>query len=191
MSSSPKQRPIDPTKNAQDVFGDTSGLTGITTSSPQEGGADPTEKIPDSSNLPGTLVNEPKATPTYGIPREATSNKVYKQNVRHGMSEDEGKDSDERAAENETPNTNDYEQTLDIDDITQQGQPDEKYTKPTVPSVVGEESISGDMPTPDADADMEQAAQDVGTQEEEDTEHPEELDIGRDIDKAEESIKES
>lgn len=195
MKNVSKQRPIDPTKNAQDIFGDTSGLTGITTSSPEEGSAEPTENIPDSSHLPGTLVNEPRANPQYGIPRESVSDKVYVQNIRQGESQEEGEKSDDTASEDTSqvysPPQPDYEETLSIDDITQEEQHDDKYLKPQIPSIQGEQSISGDMPEPDADADMEENAQAVGTQMDEDPEHPEEIDIGRDIDKAEEEILES
>ena len=49
----------------------------------------------------------------------------------------------------------------------------------------GEQSISGTTPDPESDDDTLQNAQDVGQQLGEDTEHPEELDIARDIDKGE------
>lgn len=54
------------------------------------------------------------------------------------------------------------------------------------PDEAGEQSVSGDMPTPDSDDDTLANAQAVGTQTHEDPEHPEEVDIGRDVDEAEE-----
>lgn len=53
-----------------------------------------------------------------------------------------------------------------------------------------EESISGSTPDPESDDDMLQNAQDVGMQQEEDEEHPEEIDIARDMNNAEEEFKE-
>lgn len=55
----------------------------------------------------------------------------------------------------------------------------------------GEESVSGSAPSPDSDNDLLENAHAVGEQlEESDSmEHPEEIDIARDINEAEEYIK--
>jgi hypothetical protein len=55
----------------------------------------------------------------------------------------------------------------------------------------GEQTISGDMPDIESDDDLLQNAKDVGMQLEEDDEHPQELDIARDIDNAEKHFRES
>jgi len=55
------------------------------------------------------------------------------------------------------------------------------------PSNQDEHSISGT--TPESDDDTLQNAQDMGQQLEEDVEHPQEIDIARDIDKAEEELR--
>ncbi len=60
-----------------------------------------------------------------------------------------------------------------------------KFPNADVPSSEGEQSVSGDMPSPSSDDDTLSNAQAVGTQLDEDPEHPKEVDIGRDIDKAE------
>ncbi len=57
------------------------------------------------------------------------------------------------------------------------------------PSIAGEESISVDMPDPESDDDMLANAHAVGTQLDEDYEHPEEVDIARDVDAAENHIR--
>ena len=57
------------------------------------------------------------------------------------------------------------------------------------PENVGEQEISGSMPDPASDDDMLEVAQAVGTQLGETSEKPEEIDIGRDIDIAEEKIR--
>lgn len=53
------------------------------------------------------------------------------------------------------------------------------------PSSQGEQSVSGTTPDVESDNDMLKNAQEVGEQLEEDEEHPEEVDLGRDIDKSE------
>lgn len=70
---------------------------------------------------------------------------------------------------------------------------DEKpeFGKSASPSVKGEESVSGDMPVPESDDDTLQNAQDMGTQLNEDEEHPKPVDLGRDVDAAEKYHKEN
>lgn len=54
------------------------------------------------------------------------------------------------------------------------------------PGEEGEASVSGDMPDPASDNDTLENSHDVGLRLDEDSEHPHELDIASDIDKAEE-----
>lgn len=58
------------------------------------------------------------------------------------------------------------------------------------PDEIDEQSISGSAPDPDSDDDTLQNAQMMGQQLEEDTENPEELDLARDINKAEKFVHE-
>jgi hypothetical protein len=57
------------------------------------------------------------------------------------------------------------------------------------PYVQGEQSVSGSTPLPGSDDDMLANAQAMGQQLGEDEEHPKELDIARDVDKAEEHLR--
>lgn len=59
----------------------------------------------------------------------------------------------------------------------------------TVPSVVGEQSISGDMPDPESDDDVLENAHMMGLALDEDEEHPKPLNIASDVQKAEEYRK--
>lgn len=59
------------------------------------------------------------------------------------------------------------------------------------PSVQGEEAVSGDDPDPESDDDTLSNAHAVGQQLGEDLEHPQEIDIARDIDNAEKAYRES
>jgi hypothetical protein len=58
------------------------------------------------------------------------------------------------------------------------------------PAIQGEESVSGLMPDPESDDDTLMNAHAVGEQLDEDLEHPKPLDIGRDINEAEENHRE-
>ncbi|HSW88332.1 MAG TPA: hypothetical protein VLG12_04165 [Candidatus Saccharimonadales bacterium] len=77
-----------------------------------------------------------------------------------------------------TPNTSD-----------QKDQPTTQVKDATSPAIQGEQSVSGDMPDVESDDDTLANAHAVGTQQDEDLEHPGELDIARDIDAAEENIR--
>lgn len=62
-------------------------------------------------------------------------------------------------------------------------------TPSSSPSVIGEQSLSGDMPDPESDDDVLENAHAVGLALEEDEEHPKPLNIAADINNAEEYRK--
>lgn len=62
-------------------------------------------------------------------------------------------------------------------------------TPSSSPSVMGEQSLSGDMPDPESDDNVLENAHAVGLALEEDEEHPKPLNIAADINKAEEYRK--
>jgi hypothetical protein len=72
---------------------------------------------------------------------------------------------------------------MNMPDISDQN---ETLRNAETPAVKGEQSISGDMSDPSADDDTLSNAQNMGLGLGEDSEHPQELDIGSDMDKAEE-----
>ncbi|OGH20755.1 MAG: hypothetical protein A3D74_05520 [Candidatus Levybacteria bacterium RIFCSPHIGHO2_02_FULL_37_13] len=57
------------------------------------------------------------------------------------------------------------------------------------PQMQGEESISGSMPDLESDDDALKSAHEMGIGLSENYEHPKELDIAKDIDKAEEHVR--
>ena len=63
------------------------------------------------------------------------------------------------------------------------------YVSPIPPSIAGETSISGDMPEPESDDDTLANVQFMGQQLNEDIQHPKELDIGRDLNDAEQYLR--
>lgn len=191
------ERPLDPTRNAADLIGDTSGLTGVTQGTPQQTGAEPEETIQDDSYIQGgSAEHVQKPNPT-GIPKEAVSDKLYQQQTKQGMSSYERQVANDTASEDETMNTQPASGAAQIDSLTNTGilqDTDEAddYNSPNAsPSVQGEQSVSGDMPAPESDDDTLQNAQNMGMQMDETTEHPEEVDIARDVDEGEQAVRNS
>lgn len=196
------ERPIDPSRSGQDVIGDTSGLTGITTGNPKNVSAEP-EDNPENLDLdqqPGGVISTKNPPPgSLGVPNESYTEKTYEKNTSREIGAEEAKSSNERASENENEAMESPSGVADA--VTQQGAGtsstnenvpsggqfnEHQLSSDAPPSVTGEQAVSGDMPTPDSDDDTLANAQAVGTQTHEDSEHPEEVDIGRDVDEAEE-----
>lgn len=75
---------------------------------------------------------------------------------------------------------------ISLDQLEHEEQPEKE---PLSPERLDEESVSGSMPDPESDDDTLKNAQAVGMQAGESTEHPEELDIARDIDHGEDFQK--
>ena len=67
---------------------------------------------------------------------------------------------------------------------------DDFHTSNPSISSYGEQSISGTSPDPSSDDDTLKNVHEMGMQKDEDTEHPQPLDLGGDIDKAEEEVRE-
>lgn len=180
------ERPLDPTRDAADIIGDTTGLTGMTTGNPKNISADPDDIPPDLSHEPGGVLDVKNPPPgSLGVPRESYDEKAYDEKIEQGMSTTEASAVEDIAEEEEHASASDTEQQG-----VQKSVSSENTVRNVAPSVAGEQSVSGDMPSPEADDDTLANAQAVGTQVDEDTEHPEEIDIARDIDEAEEELRE-
>lgn len=104
------------------------------------------------------------------------------------MSDQAKLSSDDKANENEVITTP-LDQQPDISALTEEDASGNETLDHASPATSGEQSISGDMPDPASDNDTLANAQAVGMQLDEDTEHPQEIDIARDIDLAEEEIR--
>ena len=65
----------------------------------------------------------------------------------------------------------------------------DKYPTIKSPQKLDEESISGSMPDPESDDDALKSAHEMGIGLGESYEHPKELDIAKDVNKAEEHIR--
>lgn len=101
FSTDVPERPLDPTRDAADMLGDTSGLTGVTQGGPQQVGAEPDENIQDETYFRGGVIEHPTKNNPTGIPKEALSDKVYNKNTLAGMSSVTQKASEDDASEDE------------------------------------------------------------------------------------------
>jgi hypothetical protein len=251
------QRVGDPTRSGEDFFGDTSGMTGVTTGSAAATSATPDDTGTDQAKdfLPGGILEETADTSDIGtIPEESISDRKYKKDLVRGMSltaadvvnelasnptpatpskkkkkkEDEdiqvlkhaignmnqpsqsnftadtyetihpqqAHDNTKRKTKKEIENSVKWQKynnfnsentsgddSANTDDINTLQAP---YTQP---ENLGEQSVSGTTPDPSADDDTLENAHSVGTQLDEDEEHPEEIDVGRDMDEAENYLR--
>lgn len=204
------ERPLDPNKNASDLMGDPSGMTGWTVGSGPDTSAEPTEEQPSTDNLPGGILQDESSHSLTGIPKEAVSDKIYNQNTWTGMSQEEGKVSDDRAEEGEqftsvtdmvrnTDETDEFPDTYDPNALKRDEVGNDtpgfsgvntESAPYTHPENIGEQEVSGSTPDPASDNDTLANAQAVGTQLDETSENPQEVDLGEDIDKAEEYYRE-
>lgn len=207
----PDERPLDPTRDVSDIVGDTTGFTGMTTGNPKDISAEPGDIPSDVAHLPGGIqdVKDPPEG-SLGVPKDSYSKKIYDKKINEGMSApyaeiSQNLDSDtlEEAVESsnnsqsgiteqgaQTVNSDENARKDDILEIGTNADPltedQGEFAAEVSPEEAGEQSVSGDMPTPDSDDDTLANAKAVGTQLDEDEEHPEEIDIARDIDEAEE-----
>lgn len=161
-----KHTPLDPSSDAEEMMGDTSGLTGITRGGPQDG-------FTTSDNDKRALANRSD----------------YRKEQDANMASEE--DHPEKIATNTLGESEKTGVTVNAKDAAGDDSPhtDEINTVRAPfqqPENLGQQAANASMPDPTSDDDTLQNAQAVGTQMDEDDEHPEELGMGRDIDKAQE-----
>ncbi len=172
-----KSKPIDPTQNAEDVLGDTSGKTGITTS--QRGSTQielHNNKIPSDPDQNGKTLQD--------VPDEVAT-----------RSEDIATEPDEfdpdRNSQFKTPLVQNP-QSGNAGKISLSGDPDiqnYQYTPVPPPNYVDEQSAMGTNPDPESDDDVDLMAASVGLYDNADSEFPEELDIAGQINADEEELR--
>lgn len=157
--------PLNPRQNMGQVLGDLHGIMGIT---------DNNRFSADDTTSLGS--NDPKALRGMSLTRVSQSNDIATDEDL-SLSVDDLMVIPVQISLSNTGQDNDF---LDADD----------YQSPLAsPSVQGEQSASGDMPDPESDDDTLENAHMMGQQLGEDEEHPQELDIARDIDEAEEYLR--
>jgi|GEM_PF-3470407 len=199
-----KERPLDPSGSGEDFVGDSTGMTGITSGNPKNISATPEATPHDDGHLPGGILRTKHLPTDTEVPKKSYSQRVYREHTQQEMSSEAASFGDEKASGEEksspssphpsqdaitlqgaqTVSTNENAKVESPEDIrigtdrdpltARQGEEDIQ----TSPDEAGEQSVSGDMPTPDSDDDTLANAQALGTQTEEDPEHPKEVDIG-------------
>src|SRR5581483_1340556 len=84
------QKPLDPTRSREDLIGDTTGMTGVTTGNAQQTSATPND-IPKDQNkdhLPGGILPDNiESNASDIIPEEAVNDVEYKKNMLKDMSD--------------------------------------------------------------------------------------------------------
>jgi hypothetical protein len=80
------ERPLDPTRNAQDMFGDTSGMTGVTQGGLQQSSAEPSDTLQDTTEIHGGVIQNPTHPSPTGYTKSEVGSDEYKQAVQQGMS---------------------------------------------------------------------------------------------------------
>ncbi len=170
--------PLDPTRSGEDFVGDTTGMTGITTGKAEKTSRTPDDRAKDENktHLPGGILeNEDQAVkPT---PSKSDLSTAGRDRLEDIASEPSDHDREVSFEQLEPP----PEDKKDTEANTSQA----PYRHP---SNQGEQSVSGTTPDPESDDDTLANAQEVGEQlnKDDEEEHPQELDLGSDIDKAEE-----
>lgn len=131
---------------------------------------DPTEDFED-------MIND--STGLSGVTKNAN------ERIKKIRDEDDG--SLQQASGTKIDISNDLSSPLDSEELISQSEEIVlDLDNPFPPSVLGEQSISGDMPDVEADDDVDRAAHEMGIGLDSDSQNPQELNIGGDIDKAEE-----
>lgn len=197
------ERPLDPSRNASDLMGDPSGMTGWTVGSGQDTSAEPTEEQTSTDNLPGGILQHETSHPPTGTPKEAVSSKVYEKNNLQEMSREKAAEAEEMANEAESftsvsdiVGSNEEEDQPDTYDPSKLRKDEVGGNRPIIntesapyvnPENIGEQDVSGSTPDPSSDDDTLYNVQAVGGQQGEDSEHPKELDTG--LDESEEYIR--
>jgi hypothetical protein len=201
-------QPMNPTTGAEDFIGDTTGLTGVTTGSAGKTSATPNDKQKDENkdHLPGGIMESTNQEDTgRRLSEELHNTEEYDKNTLRGMSDVKAAEAEDLATEEDTklsdtnvdpvdPNASPYtvnKQNASGDDSPGTEDINTAQAPFTQPSNEGQQSVSGSETDPTADDDTQAAAHAAGTQldEDSDQEHPQELNLGRDIDKAERDLR--
>lgn len=156
-----KTTPLDPTSNAADLMGDPSGMSGISQ-------ATPTTPKTSTGSVTDTM-SQTAADAANDIATEEDQNTIRPSKQQSDDTTYVQFPSGIRVPQNPK-------------NITTQQAP---YNSP---EEQGEHSVSGSDPAPESDDDTLANAHAVGEQLEEDPEHPEELDLARDVDNAEQNL---
>jgi hypothetical protein len=187
----PHERPLDPTRDAEDFLGDPSGRDGVTTGDPRQISAEPDEKPKDESVLRGGQINDPTHINPSGLTDEEISDEAYNKAAFTGMSDTRANLNEELASETEEPAVGRNGRVSDLlegdvsgSDVTAGRGNTNPEDIPVAES--GEEGPGGSAPNPENFSDVgSMMAQFTGHDPDKNMDNPQELGIGDVVDKSE------
>lgn len=153
-------KPIDPSRNPQAAMGDTYGLTGITADQ-EDADEDKDQDLQDA-----LVIDITSDDPTNMLSINSDTVQMKAANIRRSQRTDS---TDELLLE-------------ELDDAS-----NDTIYDGVSPSILGEQSVSGDMADPESDDDMLLNSHQMGLRLDEDEDNPQELNIAADIAAAERS----
>jgi hypothetical protein len=149
----PRERPLDPTRDAEDFLGDPSGRDGVTTGDPRQISAEPDEKPKDESVLRGGQIDDPTRINPTGLTEDEISEAAYNKAALHGMSDTRAKINEELASETDEPSPDEGTSLPELlddnseNDATAVGSSADPEDIPIAES--GEEGPGGSAPNPE------------------------------------------
>jgi hypothetical protein len=180
------ERPLDPTRDAEDFLGDPTGRTGVTTGDPRQISAEPDEVDKDTSVLRGGEVEDPTHSNPTGIPEEDINDAVYDKKVLQGMSNVRIAVNDDLASEEENPAS----RSESGPDTPVDFNYDADFSKDMQNSDhgSGEDNASGTTSDPESDDDVgNMMARVTGHDPDPNMDNPQELGIAEEIDEDEDA----
>lgn len=149
---------------------------------PLDPSGDFAEMINDTLGLTGITTNNKKHTPPQVV---SSSNVATASNFRHDKNMEIAGGTIEESSTDKTQNIKKSEEEGEDTSYLQ----NETLNSAYADYVKGEQAVSGSTPDPESDDETLINAKDMGLALNEDEEHPQELGLGRDVDKSEEYQK--
>jgi len=191
-------RPLDPSRNAEDVMGEAASA-GITTGGIQQTSATPGDVKKDESRVKGGIIDDPTKVPVDGQEKTEYSDTAYDKQVADSMSGVHKQIGNDAASEEEHGGTvqklpnNKTGQAPELAAMGNDTQEDaEKDIRTSEAPFTGEENlgqqdaVGGSESAPETDDDVGEMQARVGLGSDKDGEDPQEVSIADAMDKAEE-----
>jgi hypothetical protein len=190
------ERPLDPTRDAEDLLGDPTGRAGVTTGDPKHTSAEADEVDKDGSAIRGGEIDDPQQINPTGVSLDSIDDEADDAKTFDGMSDVRAAVNNDLATEEETLSTA-IASAIDPDDDPMED--DEDYATPISKNAVSADHDSGEddaaggtAADPASDDDVGEMMKRVtGEDPDPDMDNPQELGLGEKIDEDEEAIRES
>jgi translocator protein len=179
------KRPLDPTRNAEDVLGDPTGRAGVTTGDPRQISAEPDEVAKDDSVIRGGNIGDPANTKPSGFTDEQLDEAAYDKNTLDGMSGTRAAANKDLASEEEVNSSNENTEGGINSDFNY----DANFSKNMHDSDHGsgeDDAAGGTTPDVESDDDVgDMMARVTGQDPDPNMDNPQELGLGDEVDKDE------